>query len=429
MEDQTPRHSKKNKTGTMSFIDHLDELRIRLIRFLIVLALCVLACYAFRKELLDLVREPVDIPLKKYTSTATPQKSTPATNLISSLNSYNCSCQETNPMSIVPPEKKAPESKQFQKNETHVPVEQAAKPTLVEETSDQSPFSSLNAEKVWEWTTAQVETWVQVFKETTNDFLMFFQVMMGKDPAPVFETTRSGDGIDTQNKIASQPPMPGEVNLTCHCTRNSEEVSKPHSSMVFLSLPELFFTQMKVAIFAGFFLAFPYLLIELWGFAGPALYTDEKKIFWIFSISSYFFFIGGALFGYFIVFPYGFDFFLSLTQMGEIMPSLSVGEYLSFAIKLLIAFGVIFEMPLVVFILARLGVITPELMIRQARVSIVVVFIVSAVLTPPDPFTMILMAVPLLLLYLLSIAVCFIAVNRKKASMRRQGIDIDDSDD
>jgi sec-independent protein translocase protein TatC len=183
---------------------------------------------------------------------------------------------------------------------------------------------------------------------------------------------------------------------------------------------------MKVAIFTGFFLSFPYLLIELWGFVGPALYRSEKKVFWIFAISSYVFFIGGALFGYFIVFPYGFDFFLSLTQMGEIMPSLSVGEYLGFAVKLLMAFGFIFELPLATFILARMGVVTPELMIKQARIAIVVIFILSALLTPPDPFTMILMAGPLLLLYILSIGVCFIGVNRQKAAWRMQGIDPDE---
>ena len=168
--------------------------------------------------------------------------------------------------------------------------------------------------------------------------------------------------------------------------------------MVYIGLPELFFAQMKVAIFAGIFLSLPYLLIELWGFVGPALYKGERKVFWIFAIFSYFFFVGGALFGYFVVFPYGFDFFLSLTQLGEIMPSLSIGQYLSFAIKLLIAFGFIFELPLATFILARLGIITPELMVKQARIAILVVFVAAAMLTPPDPFTMMLMAGPLILL-------------------------------
>ncbi len=414
MKEQPPKQTKKSKTGTMSFIDHLDELRIRLIRFLIVMSLCVLACYAVRKEILDFIRKPVEVPLKKYTEEAAP-KSPTTVNLMSSLDSYNCSCQEIKP--VVLTEKKKTESKP-QEIKSYVPAKQTEK----------APAKKTEDPSLSDRTKTQIDSLVPVLKETANDFVMFFQVMMGNDPSPVFETAQSKiDGENTLEEVAA-PAMPGEINLTCHCTRNAA-VKKTKSSMIFLSLPELFFAQMKVAIFAGFFLAFPYLLIELWGFAGPALYSDEKKIFWIFSICSYFFFIGGAMFGYFVVFPYGFDFFLSLTQLGEIMPSLSVGEYLGFAIKLLIAFGVIFELPLIVFILARLGVITPELMISQARVAILIVFIISAVLTPPDPFTMMLMSGPLILLYLLSIGVCFIAVNRKKASMRQQGIDVDDFDD
>lgn len=108
------------------------------------------------------------------------------------------------------------------------------------------------------------------------------------------------------------------------------------------------------------------------------------------------------------------------------MPSLSVGEYLGFALKLLLAFGCIFELPLATFILARMGVITPEIMVKQARVAILVVFILSAMLTPPDPFTMMLMAGPLILLYIISIGVCFLGVNRQKAAWRAQGLDMGD---
>ena len=108
------------------------------------------------------------------------------------------------------------------------------------------------------------------------------------------------------------------------------------------------------------------------------------------------------------------------------MPSLSIGEFLSLAIKLLLAFGFIFEMPLATFILARLGILTPGIMVRQARVALLIVFVLSAVLTPPDPFTMMLMAGPLILLYLLSIGVCFVGLNKQKAAQRAQGIEIDD---
>jgi len=177
-----------------------------------------------------------------------------------------------------------------------------------------------------------------------------------------------------------------------------------------------------VSMYAALFLSFPFLMIEIWGFAGPALYKDEKLVFWGFGLSTFVFFTGGALFGYFVVFPYGFDFFLSLSQPGEIMPSLAIGEYLDFTIKLFLAFGLIFELPVAVFILARLGIITPMMMVQNSRVALVVVMIVSAVLTPPDPFTMFLMAGPLIVLYIISIGVCFIGLNKKKATLRAQGI-------
>ena len=350
-EEQTP------KSGTMSFIDHLDELRKRLIRYFIVLMVFVLATYGFRKDILDLIRKPVDEPLEKYTSTQqyTPTKPDASAPTVTSLDSYNCACKELPTPST-------------QKTEGSA---------VSEETADET--STETKEKL----TQKAGSWMQTGKEAVNDFVIFFQALVGKKPSPVFETAKHQKLMEESTApVAGYQPLPDHLNLNCKCSlaTASSDLRDSHSSMVFIGLPELFFAQMKVAIFAGIFLSFPYLLIEIWGFVGPALYRSEKKVFWIFAIASYFFFIGGALFGYFVVFPFGFDFFLSLTQMGEIMPSLSVGQYLSFAIKLLLAFGFIFELPLATFILARLGVITPELMIRQSRVAIMIVFILSAML-------------------------------------------------
>jgi len=406
-QEHTPKKKQTTKNGTMTFIDHLDELRKRLIRFIIVMTLCVLVMYAFRKDILDLIRKPVDAPLKKYTSSTMHTQTRP--NLpIQSLNSYNCSCEDIQSTVAVPVEDK--KEKQNDKDT----VESTEKSSTGDEASDLENIS----EKAGQYT--------DIAKETINDFVVFFQALLGKDPSPVFETEKYLPASQQENRVVQN--LPGQLNLHCQCTLASSDIESQstHSSMVFIGLPELFFAQMKVAIFAGFFIAFPYLLIEIWGFVGPALYRGERKIFWIFSIASYFFFIGGALFGYFVVFPYGFDFFLSLTQMGEIMPSLSVGEYLGFALKLLLAFGFIFELPLATFILARMGIITPEIMIKQSRVAILVIFILSAILTPPDPFTMVLMAGPLILLYIISIGVCFVGVNRQKAALREQGIDTED---
>lgn len=422
----TARKLKKTKNGTMSFIDHLDELRRRLIRFLIVMMICVLACYGFRKEILDLIKKPVDAPLKKYTSTQYYEKQETAGEL-PSLKSYECSCEE-----IGAP---VPASETSETESQPRPRDQAAKTETPKQATDSTgdknrsvagqEGSGVNIDSI----SGVLEKGTDAVKGTINDFVIFFQVLLNKEPSPVFETAEyRARQQEEQLSRQRMQTMPGELNLNCQC-RLSALASTPNdtgSSMVFIGLPELFFAQMKVAIFAGFFIAFPYMLIEIWGFVGPALYRSERRVFWIFAIFSYLFFIGGALFGYFVVFPYGFDFFLSLTQMGEIMPSLSVGEYLSFALKLLMAFGFIFELPLATFILARMGVITPGVMIKQARIALLVIFCLSAMLTPPDPFTMVLMAGPLTLLYVVSIGVCFIGLNRKKAAWRAQGIDDED---
>lgn len=424
----TARKLKKTKDGTMSFIDHLDELRKRLIRFLIVMMICVLACYGFRKEILDLIKKPVDAPLKKYTSTQYYEKQAAAGEL-PSLKSYDCSCTEL--------DAPVPVSGTSQAESETRPQDQPA----ITETAKQAADSTADIKQPaaeQEGSGGGIDSFSRVLekgsdavKGTVNDFVIFFQVLLNKEPSPVFETAaykarRQQEQLSRQSMQA----MPGELNLNCQCKLSAlaSTANDTGSSMVFIGLPELFFAQMKVAIFAGFFIAFPYMLIEIWGFVGPALYRSEKRIFWIFAIFSYLFFIGGALFGYFVVFPYGFDFFLSLTQMGEIMPNLSVGEYLSFALKLLMAFGFIFELPLATFILARMGVITPGVMIKQARIALLVIFCLSAMLTPPDPFTMVLMAGPLMLLYFISIGVCFVGLNRKKASWRAQGIDDEDID-
>ena len=412
-EEKEPDRSKRSPDGTMSFIDHLDELRKRLIRYLIVLTLIVLVCYFYRKEILDAVRSPVDIPLKKYTAQKEEQTQKSAKRPFQGVNAYNCECQEIVLSQPAPVEDEDPK--------TDKADEQLA---VVDETTPKQLGDRITSF----FTKERAQAWLIAGKGAINDFLMFFQAVLGKEPSPIFETgqEKTISPIDGQDPSVQQ--MAGEINLSCNCKLKTDQSAGTSSqaAMVYIGLPELFFAQMKVAIFAGIFISFPYLLIELWGFVGPALYRGERKVFWIFAISSYIFFIGGALFGYFVVFPYGFDFFLSLTQLGEIMPSLSIGQYLSFAIKLLIAFGLIFELPLATFILARLGIVTPELMIKQSRMAILVMFVAAAMLTPPDPFTMMLMAGPLILLYLFSIVVCFFGVNRQKAALRAQGLDTED---
>ena len=163
---------------------------------------------------------------------------------------------------------------------------------------------------------------------------------------------------------------------------------------------ESYVTYFKVAFLAGIFLASPYLFFQLWRFINPGLQTKEKKLLLPASLASAFLFVGGALFGYFVVFPAGFH-YINLVLEGtaiRLMPSMS--DYLSVASTLLLAFGVTFELPLFIFILGKFGLIQYTHIRQYRRYVVVVLFIVAAILTPgPDVLSQCLMAVPLWILY------------------------------
>jgi sec-independent protein translocase protein TatC len=149
-------------------------------------------------------------------------------------------------------------------------------------------------------------------------------------------------------------------------------------------------------------LASPVILYQFWMFMAPGLYDREKRLLVPILFLSTLFFIGGALFGYFIVFPFGFKFFLSFATE-TIRPMPSMREYLGFAAKLLLAFGLVFELPLVITFLAKLGIVSVEFLKKHRKYAILLFFVGAAVLTPPDVVTQIMMALPLMVLYEISI--------------------------
>jgi sec-independent protein translocase protein TatC len=172
--------------------------------------------------------------------------------------------------------------------------------------------------------------------------------------------------------------------------------------LIFTGLPEAFFTYLKVAFLTGLMLAAPVILYEFWMFVAPGLYQKERRMLLPVVFLSTVFFVGGALFGYFIVFPFGFQFFLGFATE-TIRPLPSMKEYMGFAAKLLLAFGFVFEMPLVITFLARLGIVSVEFLRKNRKYAILLFFTGAAILTPPDVVTQIMMALPLMLLYEISI--------------------------
>ncbi|OQY60281.1 MAG: twin arginine-targeting protein translocase TatC [Desulfobacteraceae bacterium 4572_88] len=172
--------------------------------------------------------------------------------------------------------------------------------------------------------------------------------------------------------------------------------------LIFTGLPEAFFTYLKVALLSGLMLASPILLYQFWMFVAPGLYRKERRILIPIVFLSSIFFVGGSLFGYFIVFPFGFKFFLGFSS-DTIQALPSMKEYLAFASKLLLAFGLVFELPLVLTFLARLGVVSVDFLKKNRKYALLLFFVGAAILTPPDVVTQIMMAFPLMLLYEISI--------------------------
>ena len=185
---------------------------------------------------------------------------------------------------------------------------------------------------------------------------------------------------------------------------------RPDQSLIIgTGVTEAFFTKLKVALIAGIFVSSPVIFYQAWRFVAPGLYDREKRVALPFSIAASAFFVTGAAFCYFLVFPVAFRFFLDEFASIGVAAQIRVSEYLSFASRMLLAFGVTFELPVVTFFLARVGLVTHRTLLTWWRYAIVVIFIVAAVLTPgPDVASQMLMAAPLLVLYALSIGVAFL---------------------
>lgn len=183
--------------------------------------------------------------------------------------------------------------------------------------------------------------------------------------------------------------------------------------LIFTNLPEMFFAYIKVAFIAGILAAAPLIFYQLWMFIAPGLYQKEKKMAIPFVISSTVLFVGGALFGYFVVFPFGFKFFIGFSN--EYVKALpSVKQYFSFSMKLLFAFGVVFELPVIIFFLSKMGVVTPQFLSQKRKYAILLAFALAAILTPPDVITQCMMAGPLIVLYEVGVLVSRIAQKKKE---------------
>ncbi len=183
--------------------------------------------------------------------------------------------------------------------------------------------------------------------------------------------------------------------------------------LVFTSLPAPFFLYMKVSFLTAIFVAAPFLFLQIWYFIAPGLYQKEKKYVIPFVVMTTFFFAGGGAFAFLVVFPFACNFFLSMGS--EFKALITVDQYFSLAMRVILGIALVFELPTLVFFLAKMGLVTSRMMIKHFKYAVLFVFIIAAVITPtPDPMTQSIVAVPMLGLYGLSILIAMVVGKKKE---------------
>lgn len=197
--------------------------------------------------------------------------------------------------------------------------------------------------------------------------------------------------------------------------------------LIYTAPQEFFFTQVKLALFGAIFIAFPVIASQLYMFVAPGLYRAERKAFLPFLVATPILFLLGAALVYFVAMPLAMKFFLSMQETGEggvqILLTAKVSEYLSLIMMLMLGFGICFQLPVLLTLLARAGIVTADGLKRYRKHAIIGVFLAAAILTPPDPISQLALALPTLLLYELSIFAVKLAEKKRAAADATAGAD------
>lgn len=192
-------------------------------------------------------------------------------------------------------------------------------------------------------------------------------------------------------------------------------IIKPSQGLefIYLSPPELFMAYIKIALLVGFTITSPITLIQIWLFVKPGLKVKERRYLLFSLLMGVVFFVVGAVFSYFVIIPITINFFVQV-QVDQISPLFSFENYISFILSLLLSFGLVFELPLLISLLSMLNLVTTNTLKKYRKIVILVIFIVAAILTPPDILSQTLMAIPMLFLYELSIVIATSIEKSKK---------------
>lgn len=196
-------------------------------------------------------------------------------------------------------------------------------------------------------------------------------------------------------------------------------LSRPVGTLYFFTPTEAFVAKIKVSVAAGVALSLPFIVYQIWGFVVPAFTKKERRYALPLVISSSALFVGGVAFAYFIVVPVGIRFLLSFGSL-ELRALIGVTKYLGFILWMLLIFGFVFQLPVVIFFLDRIGLISPQMLRSKRKHVIITIFIIAAILTPPDILTQFAMSLPIILLYEVSIMIVSVSHRKAKGRMEQE---------
>lgn len=335
--------------STMSFGEHLEALRVHLWKAIVGLVLAVGVCLWFGSSVVDFVRRPIDRALDKYNY--------PNSKRTDDLTDFDFATWLKVKLGLEEPEESAEEP-------------QAA---VADEPLDPDTIrATVNAADL-------------------------YRSLKKVDPELVSKTKEP----DAKAKVTIELNAPEFGKLKTLVEKSNRTVS--------LNVQEAFLTYLKVAMVAGFVLASPWIFYQLWLFVAAGLYPHERRYVHIFLPMSIGLFVGGALFCFYAVFPFVLKFLLAFNASLDVDPQIRLSEWISFALVLPMMFGISFQLPLVMLFLERIQVVTAETYRTKRRMAILIISIISMLLTPADPMSMVLMMIPLFILYELGIKLCGIS--------------------
>lgn len=186
-----------------------------------------------------------------------------------------------------------------------------------------------------------------------------------------------------------------------------------------LKVQGMFVVKLEVGFFGGLVLGLPFILVQIWQFISPGLFQTERKFFIPLVASSTLLFLIGLAFAYFIILPFAINFFIGLVS-GNIKANIAIDFYIGFVLRILVIFGFIFQLPILTYFLSKIGLLTPDFMRKYRRHAVIVIFVVAAILTPPDILTQVLLGIPLVILYELSIFISQRVQVNKERKMKEQ---------